>query len=156
MREISELIAGAPSFAGLEADQLDLIAGCGRLVRVDENEYLMREGDPADTFFLIRSGTVALEVHGAGRGAIVIETLDHDDAVGWSWLFPPYRWELDARTIEPCGLVAFDGACLRGKCESDHELGYQLMLRFAANVVDRLQATRLQLLDVYGPAPASA
>ena len=73
--------------------------------------------------------------------------------MGWSWLFAPYRWQLDARaTRADCELVAFDGACLRGKCEADHELGYQLMRRFAANLVDRLQATRLQLLDVYGHA----
>jgi CRP-like cAMP-binding protein len=113
---------------------------------------LLREGDPADRFFLIRRGTVALEVSAPGRGALTIETLDDGDPVGWSWLFAPYRWQFDARTVGPCELVAFDGACLRGKCEEDHELGYQLMRRFAANVVSRLQATRLQLLDVYGHA----
>ena len=72
--------------------------------------------------------------------------------VGWSWLFAPYRWQLDGRAVQPCELIAFDGACLRGKCETDHELGYQLMRRFAANLVARLQATRFQLLDVYGNA----
>jgi len=149
---IAELIAGVESFAGLDEVQLELIAACGRLVRFGENEYLMREGDPADTFYLLRDGAVALEVHGPGRGALVIETLDPGEVVGWSWLFPPYRCELDVRTLEPCGLIAFDGACLRGKCDSDHELGYQLMRRFAANVIHRLQATRLQLLDVYGHA----
>ena len=82
----------------------------------------------------------------------MIETLHAGDPVGWSWLFAPYRWQLDARALEPCELIGFDGACLRGKCEADHELGYQLMRRFAANLVDRLQATRLQLLDVYGHA----
>lgn len=152
MTTIAELIADTPSFAGMEPAQLELVAGCGRLVRTGANEYLMREGEPADTFFLIRSGTVALEVHAAGRGAIVIDTLDSGDVVGWSWLFPPYRCELDARTVGPCGLVAFDGACLRGKSDGDHELGYQLMRRFAANLIDRLQSTRLQLLDVYGRA----
>jgi len=152
MKTIPELLAKASTFEGLNAAQLELIGGCGRLVRVDENKYLMQEGDPADTFFLIRSGTVALEIHGAGRGALVIETLDPGDTVGWSWLFPPYRSELDARTLVPCGLVAIDGECLRGKCEDDHELGYQLMRRFAANMIDRLQAARLQLLDIYGHA----
>jgi len=50
--------------------------------------------------------------------------------------------------------VAFDGVCLRGKCDEDHELGYQLMRRFAASLIERLQTTRLQLLDVYGHARA--
>jgi len=89
-------------------------------------------------------------VNSPARGALLIETLSPGDAVGWSWLFAPYRWQLDGRTMESSDLIAFDGACLRGKVEQDHELGYQLMKRFAANVVDRLQATRMQLLDVYG------
>ena len=150
MQALDELIAASPVFEGVSGEQLNFIAGCARNVHVEADTYLLREGDPADTFFLIRRGAVALEVHGPGQGALVIETLGTGDAVGWSWLFAPYRWQLDARTIEPCSLVAFDGACLRGKCEEDHELGYQLMRRFASDMVDRLQATRLQLLDVYG------
>ena len=154
IRTVAELITEASIFAGLEREQIEVIAGCGRLVRVEAGEYLLHEGDPAETFFLIRSGQVALEIHGPASGSIVIETLGAGDAVGWSWLFPPYRWQMDARTVEPCSLVTIDGYCLEGKCEADHELGYQLMRRFAANAVDRLQATRLQLLDVYGRAGA--
>jgi CRP/FNR family transcriptional regulator, cyclic AMP receptor protein len=150
VQTLEQLIAAAPSFARLAPSQLELIAGCSRNQRVAAGVYLLREGEPADRFFLIRRGAVALEVHAPGRGAIVIETLHPGDVVGWSWLFAPYRWQLDGRALEPCALVAFDGACLRGKCEADHELGYLLMTRFAANLVQRLQATRLQLLDVYG------
>lgn len=156
MRTLEELIAQAPVFAGLEAEQLELIAGCGRNEHVPDGTMLLREGDSADRFFLIRRGAVTLEVHAPGGGALVIETLHPGDVVGWSWLFAPYRWQLDGRVTEPSDLIAFDGACLRGKCDADHELGYQLMSRFAANVIARLQATRLQLLDVYGHARANA
>ena len=150
MQTIDQLIASAPVFAGLERSQLELIAGCGVLTHRDANEYIQREGDPASMFFLIRRGTVALEVHGPATGPLVVETLGAGEAVGWSWLFAPYRWQFDARTVTSCSLIALDGQCIQGKCESDHELGYQLMRRFAAVMVDRLQATRLQLLDVYG------
>ena len=156
MHTIDELIAGAPVFAGLADEHLKTIAGCARNAHVAAGTLLLREGESADRFYLIRSGTVALEVHAPAQPPLRIETLYAGDAVGWSWLFAPYRWQMDGRTLEECGLVEFDGACLRGKCESDHELGYQLMSRFAANVVDRLQATRLQLLDVYGHAGATA
>ncbi len=152
MQRIEDLIAEVPVFEGLEDAHRELVAGCGRNTHVEAGELLLREGDPADWFYVIRRGAVSLEVHAPGRGAIRIETLNDGDAVGWSWLIAPYRWQLDARTLEPCSLICFDGACLRGKCEDDHELGYQLMKRFAANLVDRLQATRLQLLDVYGHA----
>ncbi len=84
----------------------------------------------------------------------MIATLGEGAVVGWSWLFPPYRWSFDARALELTRTVAFDGACLRGKCEADTTLGYELMQRFAAVMLDRLQATRLQLLDVYGQPAA--
>ena len=156
MRTIDELIAENKVFRGLESAQLEFISGCARNTHFEAGQLLLREGDPADTFFLIRKGAVALEIHAPGRGPLLIETLAEGDVVGWSWLFAPHRWQMDGRAVEPCSLVAFDGACLRGKCEEDHELGYQLMKRFAANVIDRLQATRLQLLDVYGHAGAPA
>ena len=155
MRTLDELIAQAAVFDGMEPAQLELIAGCGRNVRVEADRYLAREGDPAETFYLIRRGAVALEVHGPGRGALVVMSLQVGDPVGWSWLFSPYRWQLDARTLSAASLIAFDGACLRSKCEADHELGYQLMRRFAAVLVERLQATQMQLLDVYGDARAA-
>lgn len=155
MQTLEQEIAASPVLAGMEPAHVQLIAGCGRNVQVPANKYLLREGEPADTFFLIRRGAVALEVHRPGHGGLVIETLAPGDAVGWSWLFAPHRWQLDARTLETCHLIALDGACLRGKCEDDHELGYQLMKRFASDLVDRLSATRMQLLDVYGDARVS-
>jgi CRP/FNR family transcriptional regulator, cyclic AMP receptor protein len=154
MRELDELIADSPVFAGLAPEQLQLIAGCGRNEHVDAGWSLFREGAPADRFFLIRTGAVALEIAPPAGGALVIETLHAGDVVGWSWLFSPYRWHFDGRATAPASLIAFDGACLRGKCDADHELGYELMRRFAASLVERLQATRLQLLDVYGHAVA--
>ncbi len=152
VRTLEQLIADAPLFAGLADEHLAVIAGCARNERFDPGDYLFREGAPADRFYLIREGVVAIEVDAPGRGALVIETLQEGDGAGWSWLFEPYRWPLDARATEPTGVVGFDGLCLRGKCDTDHELGYQLMRRFAASLTEALQATRLQLLDVYGHA----
>lgn len=155
IRTLEELISGAPAFAGLSPSQLELIAGCAVNQHFDAGERLFTEGGPAERFYLIREGAVALEIDAPGRGPLVIETLHEGDVVGWSWLFEPYRWEFDARATQPAATISFDGACLRGKCQDDHELGYQLMHRFAALLIDRLQATRLQLLDVYGHAGAA-
>ena len=152
MTRIDELIAAAPLFEGLRPEHLALIAGCGQNMHAAAGTMLLREGEAADRFFLIRRGSVSLEVHAPGQGAFRIETLHSGESVGLSWLFAPYRWRLDGRAVEPCELIAFDAACLRGKCDADLELGYHLMRRLVANAVDRLQATRLQLLDVYGRA----
>ena len=155
MRTIDKLIAETPTFAGMAPEHLELIAGCGWNERVPAGTRLLKEGEPADRFYILRHGVVALEFEAPG-GPLIIETLHDGDVVGWSWLFAPYRWAMDGRAVEPCRVVTFDGACLRGKCEDDHELGYQLMSRFVQNVIERLQSTRMQLIDVYGRAPASA
>ena len=135
-----------------EAEQLAV--SCGHEQHAEAGEWLCREGDPADRFYLIQSGVVALEIVVPGRDAILIETLHDGDLLGWSWLFEPHRWQFDARALAPCDLIVFDGACVRERCEADPALGYAFMQRFAAVMVERLQATRLQLLDVYGHDPA--
>jgi CRP/FNR family cyclic AMP-dependent transcriptional regulator len=155
MKTIEELIAEVRVFQGLAPAQLELIAGCATNVRAGAGDYIFREGGQADAFYAIRHGAVALELHVPARDAVTLETLHDGDLLGWSWLFPPYRWEFDGRVLEDSALISFDGACLRGKCEADHELGYELMKRFSQVIIARLQATRLRLLDVYGVgAPA--
>jgi CRP/FNR family transcriptional regulator, cyclic AMP receptor protein len=155
MKAMDALIAELPAFARLAPAQLELIAGCATNVRAGAGEHLFREGQQADVFYALRHGSLALELHVPARDAVTIDTLHDGDLVGWSWLFPPYRWEFDGRAREDTALISFDGACLRGKCDADHELGYELMSSFAQVIIARLQATRLRLLDVYGVgAPA--
>ena len=112
--------------------------------------YLLREGEPADTFYVIRRGAVALETFVPQRGALVIETLHDGDLRRLVLAVPPYRLAVRRARGGHVHTLAFDGACLRGKCEEDHALGYDLMKRFAQVIVERLQATRLRLIDVYG------
>ena len=150
MQTIAELTAEAKDFAGLDARHLELIAGCGQTAHFRSGERLFRAGDPADRFYLVRRGAVALELHAAGRQPLTIGTLHDGEIAGFSWLFEPYQWLFDARAVADTSAIAFDAVCLRGKCDADHELGYQLMRRFAGIALSRLQATRLQVLDVYG------
>ena len=153
MRKIDELLADVPALAGMWSEHLELIAGCARNRVFAAGEHLMREGEPADDFFMIRRGDVALETYVPQRGALTIETLHDGDLVGWSWLVEPYRTMFDARAVTDTHTVSFDGACLRDRCQTDHDLGYELMMRFIPVIVERLQATRLRLLDVYGDIP---
>ena len=150
MRTLDALIVESPVFSGLEPDQLELIAGCGRNVTFDAGERLFREGDAADTFFLVRHGIAALDTYVPNRGQLTVDTVGPGEIAGWSWLVPPYRWHFTGRAVEPIRAVQFDGACLRRKCEEDPLLGYDLLNRFAQVLVERLQATRFQLMDVYG------
>jgi CRP/FNR family transcriptional regulator, cyclic AMP receptor protein len=140
-------------FAGLDEAYLTLLAGCAKNVVFPEGVFLFREGEPANKFFVIRDGRVALEVAVPGRGPITMQTMAAGDVVGFSWLVERHhRWQFDGWVIEGIHALELDGACLRAKCEADTKLGYELMRRFAALASDRLQITRLQLLDVYGHA----
>lgn len=149
METLEAILAKHPFFDRLEQRHLDLLVGCASNVRVDAGQFILREGEEANHFYLIRHGKVALEIFAGHRGPITVETLEDGDIVGWSWLFPPYRWRFDARAVEITRAIALDGKCLRTKSEQDHDLGYELLKRFARIMEERLQATRLQLLDVY-------
>ena len=141
---------GVPLFGHLDGAQLALIEECASDARFEPGEQLFREGDAARSFFVIRTGTVAIEVFVPVRGAVRIETLSLGEALGWSWLFPPYRRQFDARALTGVHTTVFHAECLRAKCDADPVLGYELMRTFAQVLVERMQWTHLRLLDVYG------
>jgi CRP-like cAMP-binding protein len=147
---LEPILAQHPFFQDIEPVYLQLMAGCAANVRFAAGADLFREGGAADQFYLIRHGRVALQVFIPGQGRMTNETIEAGEVLGWSWLFPPHRWHFDAQALELTRAIAFDGTCLRAKCDEDHDLGYMLMQRFAQVMMQRLQATRLQLLDLYG------
>ena len=153
IKTIFELINDQPFFDELPDADVEMIAGCGRNVHYEAGNYLAREGDPADTFFYIREGNIAIELQIPGHGGRILQTLDGGQIVGWSWIFPPYRWTFDVRAATDLRAIAFDGKCLRGKCEAYPALGYRLMQRFAMIMSERVRTTRVQLLDLYGGSP---
>ena len=143
-------LAKHPFFETMNPGRLKIFSACATGVSYAAGKQIYREGDRADQFLLIQQGKVAVELFAAERGAIVIQTVGAGEILGWSWLFPPFRRRFDARAVQNTNAFALDGVYLREKAELDHRLGYELLKRFSKIVVERLQATRLQLLDVYG------
>ncbi len=153
IESLKPILEQHPFFKDLAAPHLDTVVGCASNVKFEPGEFAFREGAAADRFFVLRQGRVSVEVFVPGRGAISVETLEADDVLGWSWLFPPYKAHFDARAITQVRALSLDGTCLRAKCEKDPSLGYELMRRFAPLLVQRLDSTRTQLLDLYGNQP---
>jgi len=153
MTGLEPLIARHPFFADLPPRYLELVTGCASNHVLEQGRMLFREGEPADQFFLLREGRVALEINVPQRGAVVFETIDENDVLGWSWLAPPYRWSFDARAVTRLHYLAFDATCLRAKMAADHELGYALMQRFMPVLIARMQAARVRMLDLFGDIP---
>jgi CRP/FNR family transcriptional regulator, cyclic AMP receptor protein len=146
---LERALAAHPFLANMSEAHLRFLAGCAKNARFEPNEYLIREGSPADSLFLIRSGRVALESHMPGRGSVQVETPASGDVLGWSALFPPHYWHLDGRAVEPVLAFQLDGECLRSKIESDKGFGYEVTRRLLQVVHKRLERARLQQLDVY-------
>jgi CRP-like cAMP-binding protein len=146
---LERTIAEHPFFADLESYYTTLLVSCASNARFDSGKYILREGEEANEFYLIRQGRVAIEIAPPQRKPIVVDTLGEGEILGWSWLLPPYQWKFQARAAEAVRAIALDAKCLRTKCEQNHDLGYELLKRFAQIMNRRLDATRIQLLDVY-------
>lgn len=153
MKYLKAIINEHPFFHGMKPEHLELAAQAAREVKFAAGDVIFREGECAADFFLLETGRVVLDAHAPGREAVVIQTLGPGDVLGWSWLFPPFVWHFGARAIAPTTAICFNGARLLIACEENSALGYDLMKRVARVMMQRLQATRLQLLDVYGTRP---
>jgi CRP/FNR family cyclic AMP-dependent transcriptional regulator len=149
-RSLEQIVSEHRFFSGLDEAHCKLVCGCARNVRFEAGQYLFREGQPADQFFLLRHGRAALEISAPGHKAMIFQTVHEGEVVGVSWLIPPYRWTYDARALDLVRAIGLDAKCLRQKSEADHDFGYEMMKRFVPMLVERLHATQLQILDVYG------
>ena len=149
MQTLQAVMIAHPFFANLPEAHLETAVGCASNVRFGAGEYIFHEGEEANKFYLIREGKVALQILSERRGPLNIQTLGEGDILGWSWLFPPYRWKFSAKTLESTRAFAMDGLCLRNKAEEDHDLGYELLKRFSRVFETRLETMRLQLVNVY-------
>ncbi len=150
MKTLEPLIAEHPFFKNLEKSYLELIVGCASNVRFDAGQFIFREGEEANQFYIVRQGKVVIESCPPGRKPISLQTFSDGEILGWSWLVPPYHWQFDAKAVELTRAITFDGKCLRNKCLEDHSFGYELLSRLVPALGTALEAARMQLLDVYG------
>ncbi len=146
---LAPILSEQPVLQGLAPAHIDLVVGCASNVRFNAGDFIFRAGEPANTFYVVRRGRVSLESFTPHRGAITIETVSDGELLGWSWLIPPYYWHFDARALNLTRAISLDAKCLRTKCDADPALGYELLKRFSQIIEQRLEATRLQLMDLY-------
>jgi CRP-like cAMP-binding protein len=147
-------LARHPFFAGLADSELAELAGCAVRREFPAGSPMTQEGDEARTFFALLHGKVAVQLHVPGRGLVTLQTLPAGEVLGWSWMLPPAKWTFDAHALQKTMVLEFDGAAVLRLCEAEPRLGFRLMTRMAKVMAGRLQAARLQLLDMYGtPRP---
>ena len=150
IRTVEDLLKGHPFFESMKEEYITSLAGCASNARFEARKIIFGQKEQADYFYIIQEGKVAIDIEAPDRGVLTVQTIGAGSILGWSWLFPPYEWHYSARALEDTKAVALDARCLRGKCEEDPAMGYELMKRFSAIVLRRLQRTRMQLLDMFG------
>ncbi len=145
------VLGALPFLEGFPREFVEALTPLAHERSYEVDTTIVREGAPADAFFLLVSGKVALEVVAHDRPRRTIETIGPGEVLGWSWLVPPYRWRLDARAVKPTRLVAIEGAGLRALLDRQPAEGYRFLLRLLPVVAERLENTRVQLLDLHAP-----
>jgi CRP/FNR family transcriptional regulator, cyclic AMP receptor protein len=145
--DLLALIAHQPFFKGLSQKHIQLLSESAMLIEFEADQWIFRQGDPANRFYLILNGTVLIESELEECRRVPIRTLGPGDNLAWAWLFPPYYMHFSARALERTRAIFFYGTRLREQCETNHELGYQLMKRIAEIVVQNLNATQHHLLS---------
>ncbi|MCO6005415.1 Crp/Fnr family transcriptional regulator [Actinoallomurus purpureus] len=143
-------LVGHAFVRGMPERHVDRLAAVARYEDVPAGHRFFEEGKSADRFWLIQAGRVCLDLRVPGRGTVIVESLGRGTVLGWSWLFPPYEWRFGAVAAEPVRAIMLDARAVREMCAEDPALGYELTRRFTAIMLDRLQNTRMRLLDLYG------
>jgi CRP/FNR family transcriptional regulator, cyclic AMP receptor protein len=144
------LLEEHPFFAGLDSRLSRKAGPLAQERRFDTGEMLVRDGDPAQWFYLVFQGKVALEVATAEKPHLTIQTVGPGEVLGWSWLVPPYQWHFDARALKPTRVLAIDGPRFRQVLGEHPEQGYQFLVRLLPIIAQRLENTQIQLLDIHG------
>lgn len=140
-------------FHGLKSKDITKLATCGRSQTIAADQTLAAEGAPAEQFYALLNGRVAIETHVPGKPPITLQTVEAGDVIGWSWV-DAQDWVFDVRTLTACEVVAFDASAVVEVMHGDSALGFELMRRLNRVVSERLRATRIQLLDIYGRGAA--
>jgi CRP/FNR family cyclic AMP-dependent transcriptional regulator len=136
-------------FKHLGKEPLALLARSANEQSFPANALLFASGEAADRFFLLREGTVSVELPAGYKRKTQIETIDSGGLLGWSWLVPPYRWHFSARAVQPVSAYVFDAEAVRKRMEKDHEVGYEILKGFSHLIAHRMEEALPQILNFY-------
>jgi len=147
---VADLVLGHPFFAGIDPTLVHAMASKAEVRTYEVGDMLVREGKLAEEFFLVFDGKIALEVGASEDPGITVETIGRGEILGWSWLVSPHRWRFDARATKPTKVVAINAATARYALAAHPAFGYQFLMKLLPVIADRLENTRVQLLDIHG------
>ncbi|MCF6251378.1 MAG: cyclic nucleotide-binding domain-containing protein [Methylococcaceae bacterium] len=151
-QSITEYLSNHAFFSELNVEVVNYLCQYASVHKIKKGQTLFRQGEPADKFYIVRSGQISIQIPALLGPTLEIQTLGKDQVLGWSWLISPYQWSFQAKTEENTELLEFDGTTILARCEQDPQFGYVLLKRFAELMAERLDAARLKMMDEWNPA----
>jgi CRP/FNR family transcriptional regulator, cyclic AMP receptor protein len=145
---LEKILEEHPLFSGMKEQHLRTLVESSTVVRFEAGDVIFEEGDPAHHSYLIRTGKVALQLVSYRVEPFTLMTLEEGDIIGWSWLFPPYRWKFTAKALSVIRAISLDARSVCARCDEDHDLGYELMKRFARIIENRVEALSAHLVEI--------
>jgi CRP-like cAMP-binding protein len=156
MPSLAEAIVAHPFAADMKPEHLKKLVGVAMFKQFERDQVVFREGEPANRFYLICRGKIALECRSGGPSVPVVQFIGEGEVLGWSWLFPPYYWHFNAVAREPTRTMFFYGSRLSQQCDRNHEFGYELIKGMSQILIAHLQADRERWIEAAQVAPAGA
>ncbi len=138
--------------AGLSDDHLGYFANHAKERTVAAGEVLFKMGEVADTFYIVKRGSIAVEIPAIYGPELRVQTITDDMILGWSWMIDPYDWDFQAKAYEDSTLVEFDGKAILAHCSDDSAFGYEVYCRFAHLMSERLLAARQTMMEQWNPS----
>ena len=149
MSDLIDVIKRHPFTNQYNAEEVSQLAEICSYAEFQTGDYLLKEDEVCDRFYLLTSGLVSIELRMQGGEKLRLQTECAGAAVGWSWLFPPYRCQFDVRALETCKTIAVDASEMRELMAQDSLFAYRTTFAVLHTVAERLSQSRLQLLDIY-------
>jgi len=143
-------VADHPFFRGIDPELIDAAAEGSVGATYETGDLLVREGRLADHFHLIFQGKVAVEVVGSDGLRQTVQTIGPGEVLCWSWISPPYVCRFDARALKRTRVVSLDASVVRNVLESRPAEGFRFLQRLVPVIGQRLENTRVQLLEAQG------
>jgi CRP-like cAMP-binding protein len=125
------------------------LAALAEVKELPAHTVVFREGQTSTSIYLVVQGSIAVEIRMPGRGCTPVVTVGAGELLGWSPVLGSGLMTGTARVVTPARVVVMNAAQLLAVCEHNPRLGMEFMRRTAQALAVRLNATRLQLLDVY-------
>ena len=151
-QSITEYLSTHAFFSELSVEVVKFLCQCVSIREIKKGQILFQQGEPADKFYIVRTGQISIQIPAIMGPTLEIQTLGPNRVLGWSWLISPYQWNFQAKAEDDSELLEFDGTAILKRCEQDPQFGYELLKKFAELMAERLDAARLKMMDEWNPA----